>query len=111
MLQVLVLDLDETLLRTMRCKPENMEAWNSGLGIMLKTTAGSDKLFTIPRANLLQFFRCIRNKYHIYFCTAGNHEYAQEVMRVLQTHLLEQVGLTPDEKGWISEHINERYRL
>ena len=107
-LQVLVLDLDETLLRTMPYRPEHMEAWSSGLGIMLKTTAGSDKLFTIPRANLLQFFRHIRNKYHIYFCTAGSHEYAREIMAVLQTHLVDQAGLTADEKGWILEHINER---
>ena len=48
-------------------------------------------------------------KYHVYFCTAGSEQYAKEVMKAVQSHLLSEPNVAAHEANWITANITERY--
>lgn len=107
-LQVLVLDLDETLVHSTQIEPHNQHLLRSGPALAIHFNGEVEKLMVTPRAHLLQFFRHIMHRYHVFFCTTGIQSYAEAVLEAICVSLLSDDSLTSEEKKWIDDVVHKR---
>ena len=107
-LQVLILDLDGTLVHTAE-GDERKSFQNCQHAVELHVQDQDQSLFCIPRARLLEFFLQVIGKYYIMFCTAGSPQYAEVVITKLREALLSTDGLTPQQQDSITRSVKPRY--
>ncbi len=106
-LQVLVLDLDGTLIHT--AEGDERESFqNCQHAVELHVQDQDQSLFCIPRARLLEFFLQVIGKYYIMFCTAGSPQYAEVVITKLRETLLSKDGLTLQQQDSITRSVKPR---
>ena len=106
LLQVLILDLDGTLVSA---EPDNQEAFRTCQHAVELHLRGPDKpWFCVPRARLVEFFLKLIWKYHIMFCTAGMPDYAETVINKLRETLLVSSNLTERDRKRVSEAVDGR---
>lgn len=109
-LQVLVLDLDGTLIHTAdRNERESFRACEHAVELHIQDEPES--WFCIPRARLLEFFLQVVGKYHVMFCTAGAPQYARTVIDKLRETLLSNPDLTEQEQHSLQRSVDARYAL
>ena len=106
-LQVLVLDLDGTLIHT-AAGDERESFQNCQHAVELYVQDQDQSFFCIPRARLLEFSLEVLGKYYIMFCTAGSPQYAEVVTTVLRETLLSTGGLTLQQKDSITRSVKFR---
>lgn len=58
-----------------------------------------------PRANLLEMYLTIKDRYEVYYLTAGNQQYGESVVRGIREYLLadQQLQLSSSDRRWIAE--------
>ena len=89
-MQVLVLDLDQTLVHTM----EPGEVLLPDQSTRMFDVASHDSRrcsqarMCAPRANLLELYLAIKHRYIVYYLTAGEQQYGQRVVCGIREHLL-----------------------
>ena len=106
-LQVLVLDLDGTLIHT--AEGDERESFqNCQHAVELHVQGQHQSLFCIPRARLLEFFLQVLGKYYIMFCTAGSPQYAEVVITKLRETLLSNGGWTEPQQANITRSVKFR---
>ena len=106
-MQVLVLDLDGTLVHT--AEGEARESFRScEYAVELHLQDQDEPWFCIPRARLLEFFVQVITKYHIMFCTAGLYHYAETVIEKLREALLNNADLTAQQQKRITHLVDRK---
>lgn len=90
-LQVLVLDLDHTIVHTPEAADRRHFASSVeeervfDISLFDKTLP---RLLCAPRSHILEFFRTIMDKYYVVYCTAGTQSYGIAVLRGLRRFML-----------------------
>lgn len=106
MLQVLVLDLDGTLVTA---EAHDQDAFKSCQhAVELHLQHSDEPWFCVPRAGLVKFFLKLIWRYHIMFCTAGRGDYAETVVQKLRETLLGNVDLDQKQRDRITEVVSRR---
>ena len=118
-LQVLVLDLDHTLVHTAETEAERAQLQAASAPasphnlLDLSPYDTSDRrslsaLLCIPRPSLVKFFRVIKNMYHVFYLTAGTQEYGCAVVNAMKAFLLKDGSLSDSEQRWINRAVTAR---
>ena len=103
--QVLVFDLDRTLVHTPGPDEEHELEAHVGTGrafdISLGNRTKQTRLVCAPRTNMMQFFLAIRNKFHVMYCTAGELRYGHAVLAGMREHMLKTMAPGDHNRKWI----------
>lgn len=117
-----MLDLDQTLLHTAET-PEDKAKLLQGLlpselpsqlldlarhGATMQQRLAD--MLSVPRASLLEFFKRIRNRYQVFYLTAGVQSYGEAAVSAIQTFLLNDPTIDDADRRWIWRAVNPRYR-
>lgn len=113
-LQVLVLDLDRTIVHT----PKTSEQWylethqQSGRVIDIAIhNESSKRVLCAPRSQIRDFFCLIKDAYHVLYCTAGPQSDGVAVLKGLRNFMLRDGDLDDDMQRWIRVCTDERCAL
>ena len=109
LVQVLVLDLDHTIVHTPRGPAgQQFLADYPKKGRVFEVSANKQQIFCAPRTYLVNFFCHIYQKYHVMYCTAGSDEYGNAVVKNLQKYMLSTPNLDDRFKKWIMNCTDPR---
>lgn len=111
-MQVLVFDLDQTIVHTPKpAEQHRLEAHQqSGRVIDIATQDENlKKQLCAPRSHILEFFCSIKDTHHVLYCTAGEHSYGVAVVKCLRDFMLRDGHLDDDMQHWIRDSTDERY--
>lgn len=116
-----MLDLDQTLLHTAET-PEDKAELLQGLppselqsqlldlaqhGATMQQRLAD--MLSAPRASLLNFFKRIRNRYQVFYLTAGVQSYGEAAVSAIQAFLLSDTSIDDADRRWIRWAVNPRY--
>ena len=110
--QVLVLDLDQTIVHT-PFEPLEQRALASYqdrgrvFDVALKGQT-QPCMFCAPRAYLVQFFCKLYYKCHVMYCTAGSQQYGNDVISNLRAFMLGTPDLDDHQREWIMSITDPR---
>ena len=113
LVQVLVIDLDHTIVHTPH-GPAEQQALSAHLdnGRVFDVSAkqpAQQKMVCAPRTYLVNFFCDIFQKYHVMYCTAGSAQYGTDVVSSLQQYMLKTPDLDKRQRMWITKCTDPRY--
>lgn len=111
-MQVLVFDLDQTIVHTPKpAEQHRLEAHQqSGRVIDIATQDENlKKQLCAPRSHILDFFCGIKDTHHVLYCTAGEHSYGVAVVQCLRDFMLRNDHLDDGTQNWIRDSTDARY--
>ena len=106
-LQVLICDLDDTLIQTVSVERFQADAQLQQRAFPLHTPDPQwQAMICDPRAALLDMFIALRWRYTIFYLTAGDQRYGESVVTGMRDFLLSDRKLSTDDQKWIREAID-----
>ena len=110
-----MLDLDQTIVHTPGIAEQHVLEQHVSSGRVFDVSVHHStlqRLLCAPRSHILDFFSNIRNKFHVMYCTAGDQNYGEAVVKGLQDFMLARcregrldIGL----QQWIKLCTDSRY--
>ena len=105
-MQVLVFDLDQTLVHTVSAEklPSHLALQASArMFDLFFHNKQFQAMLCVPRANLLEMFLTIKDRYEVYYLTAGDQQYGESVVHGMRQYLLADKQLPDSSRRWIAE--------